>query len=109
MIALATPVAITQLAQILLGFTDTVMVGRIGPDALASIALGNSTFFALVIFGIGTMNGVSPMVSQAFGEGDADGVGDGQERRHRQEEGLRVQEDGQRDEEGRQQQVDGVL
>ena len=75
MIALATPVAITQLAQILLGFTDTVMVGRIGPDALASIALGNSTFFALVIFGIGTMNGVSPMVSQAFGAGDAEGVG----------------------------------
>ncbi|NND71809.1 MAG: MATE family efflux transporter [Rhodothermales bacterium] len=75
MLLLAAPVALTQLAQILLGFTDTVMAGRLGPDAVASIALGNATFFVFVIFGIGAMNGVGPMVSQAFGAGDTIGVG----------------------------------
>lgn len=75
MLALAAPVAFTQLAQILLGFTDTVMVGRLGPEALAAIALGNTMFFALIVFGIGAMNGVSPMVSQAYGAGDIEGIG----------------------------------
>ena len=75
MLGLAAPVAITQLFQILLGFTDTAMVARLGPEALAAIALGNAMFFAVIVFGIGAMNGVSPMVSQAFGAGDIDGIG----------------------------------
>ena len=75
MLLLAAPVALTQLAQILLGFTDTVMAGRLGPDAVAAIALGNATFFVFVIFGIGAMNGVGPMVAQAFGAGDFEAVG----------------------------------
>lgn len=75
MLGLAAPVAFTQLFQILLGFTDTAMVARLGAEPLAAIALGNAMFFAVMVFGIGAMNGVSPMVSQAYGAGDFEGIG----------------------------------
>jgi len=59
-----------------MGFIDTIMVSRgFGPDALASVALGSAAFFACLIFGMGVMNAVSPMVSQAFGANDLPGVG----------------------------------
>ncbi len=59
-----------------MGFIDTIMVSRgLGPEALAAVALGNAVFFASMIFGMGVMNAVSPMVSQAFGAGDLPQVG----------------------------------
>ncbi|PSQ73093.1 MAG: multidrug transporter NorM, partial [Bacteroidetes bacterium QH_1_64_81] len=36
---LAGPVVAAQLAHISMGFVDTVMVGRLGPEALAGVAL----------------------------------------------------------------------
>ena len=59
-----------------MGFIDTIMVSRgLGPDPLAAVALGNAVFFACMVFGMGVMNAVSPMVSQAFGGGDHSQVG----------------------------------
>lgn len=72
---LAGPVAAAQLAQISMGFVDTVMVGRLGSEALAGVALGNSTFFFLLIFCMGIVMAVGPMVSQAFGAGDDAPIG----------------------------------
>ena len=72
---LAGPVVFTQLAQTSLGFIDTIMVGRLGPDALAGVSLGNSIFFGTVVFGMGIMTAVTPMVSQAYGARDYDMVG----------------------------------
>ena len=67
---LAGPVIAAQLAQISMGFVDTVMVGRLGPEALAGIALGNSVFFTLLIVCSGVVQAVGPMVSQAVGAGE---------------------------------------
>jgi MATE family multidrug resistance protein len=67
---LAGPVIAAQLAQISMGFVDTVMVGRLGPEALAGIALGNSVFFTLLIISGGVVQAVGPMVSQAVGADD---------------------------------------
>lgn len=64
---LAGPVVLTQLAQISLGFVDTVMVGRLGPHALAGVALGNTVFFTLIVVCMGIVLAVGPMVSQAYG------------------------------------------
>ena len=50
-----------------MSFVDTVMVGRLGPEALAGVALGHTTFFFLVVLGMGTVRAVGPMVSQAVG------------------------------------------
>ncbi len=67
---LAGPVVAAQVAQISMGFVDTLMVGRLGPEALAGVALGNSTFFFVLIVCLGVVQAVGPMVSQAYGAGD---------------------------------------
>ena len=66
---LAGPVVAAQLAQMSMGLTDVIMVGRLGEQALAGIALGNAVFFFLSIAGMGVMMAVGPMVSQAHGAG----------------------------------------
>jgi MATE family multidrug resistance protein len=73
-IALATPVVATQVAQISMGFVDTVMVGHLSSMALAGIALGNSIFFTTIVIAMGVVMAVGPMVSQAFGAGDDSGL-----------------------------------
>lgn len=72
---LALPIVLTQLAHISLGFVDTVMVGRLGPEALAGVALGNTIFFNTLIFCMGILMAVGPLVSQAFGAADEDAIG----------------------------------
>ena len=57
-----------------LGFVDTLMVGRLGADSLAGVALGNTLFFFLAIVSVGVVNAVAPMVSQAFGANDKEAV-----------------------------------
>lgn len=64
---LAGPVVAAQLAHISMGFVDTVMVGRLGPEALAGVALGNTIFFFFAIMGMGMVRAVGPLVSQAVG------------------------------------------
>ena len=72
---LAGPVVAAQLAHISMGFVDTVMVGRLGPDALAGVALGNTLFFFFAIMGMGMVRAVGPMVSQAVGANTPTAVG----------------------------------
>jgi len=72
---LALPIVVTQLAHISLSFVDTVMVGRLGPDSLAGVSLGNAIFFNTLIFCMGILMAVGPMVSQAFGANDDDAIG----------------------------------
>ena len=71
---LAAPVIGSQLGQMSMGFVDTVMVGRLGADALAGVALGNTLFFFQIIFCMGVVQAVAPMVSQAFGGGDHNAI-----------------------------------
>jgi MATE family multidrug resistance protein len=71
---LAGPVVAAQLAQISMGFVDTVMVGRLGPEALAGVGLGNAVFFTLLIVCISVVQAVNPMVSQAHGAGEDEPV-----------------------------------
>jgi len=72
---LAGPVVFTQLAQISMGFIDTVMVGRLGRMELAGVALGSSVFFTLLLVCMGVMLAVGPMVSQAYGAGEYEPIG----------------------------------
>lgn len=67
---LAGPVVAAQLAQISMGFVDTIMVGRLGEGALAGVALGNTVFFFFLIVCLGVVQAVGPMVSQAHGAGE---------------------------------------
>ena len=72
---LAGPVVVSMLAQNSMGFVDTVMVGRLGKEALAGVALGNMVYFFLLILCMGVILAVGPMVSQAFGAGKNEPIG----------------------------------
>jgi MATE family multidrug resistance protein len=72
---LAIPLIVAQLAQTTLSFVDTLMVGQLGNDALAGIALGSTIFFLVYVISSGVILGVSPIVSQAVGGRDFEKVG----------------------------------
>src|SRR5215208_182778 len=69
LVRLALPLAVAQGGQALMGVVDTAVVGRAGAVPLAGVGLGNSLFMALAVFGMGTMHGPDPLVSQAIGAG----------------------------------------
>jgi MATE family multidrug resistance protein len=80
MVRLAVPIVVVQLGQMLMGVADTVMVGRVSPEAMAAIALGNLYFFGAAIFGMGVLLALDPLVAQAVGAGDATGIARGVQR-----------------------------
>ena len=75
MAALGIPVAATQLSTMLLGFVDTVMVGRVSVEALSAAALANVWIFGTLMFANGVLMGLDPIVAQAHGAGDGERAG----------------------------------
>lgn len=71
---LAAPLVFTQLAMIGINTTDIVMMGWLGPDALAAGALGMNIYMPLYLFGMGIATVVAPMAAQALGARDFRGV-----------------------------------
>jgi MATE family multidrug resistance protein len=65
---LAYPVMLSQLGQIMVGVSDSVMVGQLGTAPLAGVSLGNSIFVLFLTFGIGISYGITPLVAKADGE-----------------------------------------
>ncbi|MDT8339879.1 MAG: MATE family efflux transporter [Longimicrobiales bacterium] len=80
LLRLALPVAAVQVGMMLMGVVDTVMVGHVSPADLAAVALGNIYFFACAVFGMGLLLSLDPVVSQAVGAGDEEGVARGVQR-----------------------------
>jgi multidrug resistance protein, MATE family len=74
MLRLAVPVVTIQVGMMTMGVVDTIMVGHISPRALAAVALGNLYFFALAVFGMGTLMVLDPVVAQAVGARDRPAV-----------------------------------
>lgn len=64
---LAWPLVLTQLASMAIGVTDVLMVGRLGPEALAATALGLSLFYMPLMFGFGLSSALSPFLAQTIG------------------------------------------
>ncbi len=75
LLMLGGPLIAAQLAQISMGFVDTVMAGHLSPQDLAAVAVGGSLWMPVVVFGMGVMMSVSPMVAQAFGARRFDEIG----------------------------------
>jgi MATE family multidrug resistance protein len=70
MLRLAVPVVVIQVGLMLMGVVDVMVVGRVSPEALAAVALGNLAVMAVTSFGLGTLLVVDPLVSQALGARD---------------------------------------
>jgi MATE family multidrug resistance protein len=73
-LAIAAPLAAANLAQMAIGFTNTVMVGRLGGVPLAAAGLGASLYFTIGIALQGIVTAVAPLAAHAFGAGDRDGA-----------------------------------
>lgn len=67
---LAVPLVFGQLAQMLMGVVDTIMVGQVGTVALAAAAFANSLLMVPLVFGVGLLSSVSMQSAQAAGAGD---------------------------------------
>jgi multidrug resistance protein, MATE family len=68
-VKLAWPVVIAELGWMAMGVVDTVMVGRLSPEALGAVGMGSTIFLAIGIFGMGLLLGLDPLVAQAYGAG----------------------------------------
>jgi MATE family multidrug resistance protein len=69
LLKLATPIIIAQLANTAMGFVDTVMAGRVSPQDLAAVALGNSIWVPVFLLMTGILLATTPKVAQRFGAG----------------------------------------
>lgn len=66
-LTLAAPMVVGQLSQMLMGVTDSLMVGRVGTVPLAASSFGANVFNVFYVLGIGLMASVSVFVSRARG------------------------------------------
>ncbi|TFE48596.1 MATE family efflux transporter [Streptomyces sp. ICN441] len=69
--ALAVPLALTQLAQVALTTTDTIMMGLMGAEALAAGGLAMVIFNQLRTMGVGMVTAVGNQVAAAAARGEA--------------------------------------
>ena len=66
-LALAWPLVLTNLTMSLIGATDVLMVGWLGPTQLAAASLGFNLAMLLGIFGMGLVMGASPLMASEIG------------------------------------------
>ena len=66
---LGIPIAIGQIGVIVMGFADTMMVGRYSTDALAAASFVNSVFNLITFLLMGYSYGLTPLVSALYGRG----------------------------------------
>lgn len=66
-IRLGIPLAIGQIGVIIMGFADTMMVGRYSTDALAAASFVNSVFNLITFLLMGYSYGLTPIISALYG------------------------------------------
>lgn len=74
-IRLGTPIVIGQLGNIILGFIDTIMVGRYSADALSASGFVNNIFNLGIIALLGFSYSATPVIGAYFGRKENDNVG----------------------------------
>src|ERR1700744_2433927 len=70
LLALAIPGILSELGWITMGIVDTIMVGRLGPEAIGAVGISSAAYYAPALFGIGILLGLDTVVSQAWGRRD---------------------------------------
>jgi MATE family multidrug resistance protein len=69
MLSLAVPVVLAELGWMTMGVVDTMMVGRVGAEAIGAVSIGRALFFTVFIVGLGLLLGLDTLVSTAYGAG----------------------------------------
>jgi len=63
----AFPVMLTQLGAAMVGLADSIMVGHYGTTDLAAVSFSNAIFFTVMVFSMGALMGVTPLVGHVHG------------------------------------------
>lgn len=74
LLRLASPIILSQIAQVLMGFVDTVMSGHAGALEQAVVGLGVALWIPVFIGLMSVVQAVSPIIAHHFGAGDHDAV-----------------------------------
>jgi multidrug resistance protein, MATE family len=80
MARIAAPIVVVNLGLMAQGTIDTLMLGRVSAEALAAGAVGNLYFFNVIVFGMGLLMSLDPVVAQALGAHDHEAVRRGVQR-----------------------------
>ena len=64
----AFPVMLTQLGASLVGLFDSIMVGHYATVDLAAVSFANALFFAVMVFAMGAIMGLTPLVGFQVGD-----------------------------------------
>lgn len=75
-VKLALPIMSGMVAQMLMGLTDTIMVGRVGVAPLAASAFVNALAHLPFVLAFGLMSSISVLAAQAYGAQNRRGVGE---------------------------------
>ena len=63
----AFPVMLTQLGAVMVAFADSIMVGHYGTADLAAVSFSNAVFFSVMVFSMGAVMGITPLVGHVHG------------------------------------------
>lgn len=63
----AFPVMLTQLGAAMVGLADSIMVGHYGTTDLAAVSFSNAIFFTVMVFSMGVLMGITPLVGHVHG------------------------------------------
>ena len=69
MLRLALPVVVAELGWTAMATVDTLMAGRLSPEAIGAVSLGSGIFLGVTMFGMGLLLGLDTLIAQAFGAG----------------------------------------
>ena len=64
---LAFPVMLTQFGAALVGLADSIMVGHYSTADLAAVSFSNALFFTVMVFAMGALMGITPLVGHVHG------------------------------------------
>jgi MATE family multidrug resistance protein len=72
---LAVPLIVGQVSQVGMGFTDTVMAGRLSAADLAAVAIGTSLWIPIYLASVGIMMALSPSIAHMKGGNRVGAIG----------------------------------
>ena len=71
---LAGPIAFVQLGMTAMGFVDVAFLGHYDAAALSTMGLGNTLCWAAIVYCLGALAAIDPLLAQAVGAGDRPAV-----------------------------------
>ena len=69
-LAIAVPIMFSQIGQVIVQMADTMMVGRLGADELASVSFAGAIFNVGILFCMGCAMGLTPLIGTTISQHD---------------------------------------